>query len=165
MEILVGAFLFLMLVVLFGAVLWWRFASSSNQQNVPQAAAPTNTSPDLQAPLSTMPPLKDALEGSGSKQVKGVVSKHALKIERKGDRTLYWFDGVPFGDWKEIPDATVREQARQMLAQIGSAQAGLEYGLPHMHYVVNGVSYNSLAEISDPRLRQAVEEAMKKAEP
>jgi hypothetical protein len=165
MEILVGGFLLVMLVVLFAAVLWWRFASSSNQQNMPQATAPTNISPDLQAPPSTRPPLNDALEALGSKQVKGLVSKHALKIERKGDRTLYWFDGVPFGDWKEIPDAAVREQARQMLAQISSAQAGLEHGLPHMHFVVNGVTYNSLAEISDPRLRQAVEEAMKTAEP
>jgi hypothetical protein len=68
------------------------------------------------------------------------------------------------GAFKDIPDATVREQARQMLAQGMPSTTGPNSTSVQKRIVINGVTYNCLDEIQDPRLRHLVEVSMKKAE-
>ena len=162
MEILIGASLLLILFVLFAAVLWWRFGTSFSCQSSQLTTVPSHVSPNLQASSSAIPTVDDGPGSLGSSKAKKIVSKHALKIERKGDRTLYRFDGVPYDNWEDIPDTAVREQARQLLPQLDRAQSDLVQGSTKTHILMNGVAYNSPVDIADPRVRQAVEEALKK---
>lgn len=162
MGIIIGGSLVVVSILLLAAVTWWRIAGDIKPQRTPRPM----TSPDpfpIQAPSLSPTDTADNSVASPLPDNAKIVSKHALRIERKGDRTQFWFDGVPYDNVDDIPDAAVREQARQILPQINQAQGALAQTISKTRITVNGVTYNSLAEIADPHIRQAVQDALKKA--
>ncbi|MGB8646385.1 MAG: hypothetical protein WCF84_14195 [Anaerolineae bacterium] len=136
-----------------------------------------------------------SLAGTQIKRRTRISEQHTLKLEREGERVIYWYDGIPYGQLEDIPDESFREQARILLSDnpalaaapastvatpaepaplptapaTGDASAAAPAApvtdetqpAPRIRIVINDTTYNSLDEISDPRLRQLAERMLR----
>lgn len=145
-TILIGGFC----VLLIAALIWWRISSRGQAVGFPGSDA---LSPGVPSAGATAPPSR-----------RPRTQRHQLRIEERGGERKILLDGSPVQDLGTIADPAARklvERGEEVLQQaVEDFRAGRPSTGTRRTFTVNGIQYQSLDDIPDPRLRERVKKAL-----